>query len=323
MTGVTPRPDVSYFIPVPISFPLIGLVQFTQFLVAARVSGLSLASFRAKFAGASGLSQGVAVAASIASIVDDASFIQNACMTIKWLFFAGLRAQQKFPITALDPAIVQASLDGEHGTPSPMLTVIGLPAEKLSLHVASANEKSPPDSQIMVSLHNCPDVFVITGRPEALYTFLARMKPVEGVRFMRFLQISAPFHNPSLQCVAEQVCAEDLTNEEVWTVSELQMAVYNTEDGSDLRECSGSLTQSISDQIFTHPLHWIRATNWPASATHAVDFGPGGANGAGAIAARNFHAQGRSVRFISIGDRGEGDTEFYSAKKLMLETLDV
>jgi len=93
LTRVTPRPLVAYLASVPVSFPLIGLTQFTQYLVAAHVSGLSPAELLACFSGTSGHSQGLVTAIAISSSKDDASFLENAQKALKWLFFAGLQGQ--------------------------------------------------------------------------------------------------------------------------------------------------------------------------------------------------------------------------------------
>ena len=88
---MTPRPLVAYLASVPVSFPLIGLTQFTQYLVAVLVSGLSPAELSACFSGASGHSQGLVTAIAISSSKDDASFLENAQKALKSLVFAGLR----------------------------------------------------------------------------------------------------------------------------------------------------------------------------------------------------------------------------------------
>ena len=49
------------------------------------------------------------------------------------------------------------------------------------------------------------------------------------------------------------------------------------------------------------PIHWSKATAFPDSATHAVDFGPGGLSGIGSLTARNL--DGRGVRMIVIGEK--------------------
>ena len=79
--------------------------------------------------------------------------------------------------------------------------------------------------------------------------------------------------------------------------------------GEDLRKLSTSLTKSLCDQIFTSHIHWTKATNFPESATHAVDFGPGGVSGIGPLTARNL--EGRGVRVIVTGDKAKGTSELF------------
>jgi len=84
-----------------------------------------------------------------------------------------------------------------------------------------------------------------------------------------------------------------------------------------MRQFSGSITRLLCDQIFTLPIHWSVATDFPKEATHAVDFGPGGLSGIGPLTARNLDGQG--VRVIVIGDKGKGDVEFFNAQDVKYE----
>ncbi|KAJ2969987.1 hypothetical protein NUW54_g12837 [Trametes sanguinea] len=86
---------------------------------------------------------------------------------------------------------------------------------------------------------------------------------------------------------------DDLEGKELWTKEDLGIPVFHTENGSDLRSTEGSLTRALCDQIFTLPIHWAKATAFPETATHAVDFGPGGLSGIGPLTARNL--EGRAV----------------------------
>ena len=70
------------------------------------------------------------------------------------------------------------------------------------------------------------------------------------------------------------------------------------------------------EQIFTLPLHWTKAIDFPETATHAVDFGPGGANGVGPIVSRIL--SGRGVRVIILGDKSKGD-ELYDLNSVKYE----
>ena len=64
---------------------------------------------------------------------------------------------------------------------------------------------------------------------------------------------------------------------------------------SDLRNVSGSLTATLCDLIFTKHIHWTKATDFPESATHAIDFGPGGLSGCGPMTARNLDGRGVQI----------------------------
>ena len=87
--------------------------------------------------------------------------------------------------------------------------------------------------------------------------------------------------------------------------------------GSDLRNVSGSLTAALCDLIFIKPIHWTKATDFPENATHAIDFGPGGLSGVGAMTARNL--DGRGIRVLVLGDKGKGVAELFDGKNLRKE----
>lgn len=84
-----------------------------------------------------------------------------------------------------------------------------------------------------------------------------------------------------------------------------------------MRDFKGSITRSLCEQIFTAPIHWTKATDFPETATHAIDFGPGGLSGIGPLTARNF--DGRGVRVIVVGDKGKGDAELYDSLNVKCE----
>ena len=77
------------------------------------------------------------------------------------------------------------------------------------------------------------------------------------------------------------------------------------------------MTRALSDQIFTLPIHWSLATKFPDTATHAIDFGPGGLSGIGPLTARNL--EGRGVRVVVVGDKAKGVAELFDAQKVKTE----
>src|SRR6266545_595024 len=93
--------------------------------------------------------------------------------------------------------------------------------------------------------------------------------------------------------------------------------ILRLSEGSDMRDLKTSLTRSLCEQIFTSPIHWTKATNFPESATHAIDFGPGGLSGIGPLTAKNF--DGRGIRVIVAGEKGKGDVELYSSLEVKYE----
>lgn len=84
-----------------------------------------------------------------------------------------------------------------------------------------------------------------------------------------------------------------------------------------MRKLTSSITRSLCDQIFTSPIHWDTATGFPETATHVIDFGPGGVNGIGTLTARNL--EGRGVRVIILGDKGRGEAELFDVDDVQYE----
>ncbi|KAK2463415.1 hypothetical protein APHAL10511_004501 [Amanita phalloides] len=326
------RPPVHYLASIPISFPLIGLTQLVQYLIVCRVEGMTPGDMCEAMSGATGHSQGIVSAVAVAASETFDDLAVNASKALRWLFYSGLRGQQAFPVVSLDPAIVQDSVEGGEGVPSPMLAVTGLDLKELEPHLRKTNSYLEQGSQIHVSLHNGPRAFVVTGPAKSLHGLVISLRKIRAapgvdqskIPFsqrkptfsVRFLVVGVPYHSEYLRGATDSVL-KDLDGKELWESSELKVPVFNTEDGSDLRELKSSITRSLCDQIFTLPIHWTKATNFPETATHSIDFGPGGLSGIGPLTARNL--EGRGVRVIVIGDRNKGEPEFYDVKNIKYE----
>lgn len=124
---------------------------------------------------------------------------------------------------------------------------------------------------------------------------------------MRFLPIGVPYHSHLLAGATDRaLAATSATDSASWSPSDLAFAVYNTEDGSDIRSSTdASFLASLYRMVLESPIFWAsKATNFPATATHAIDFGTGGASGIGSLCVRNW--EGRGIRTVMIGNRGEG-----------------
>ncbi|KAK0227016.1 hypothetical protein EDD85DRAFT_975426 [Armillaria nabsnona] len=307
------RPLTGYLTSIPISFPLIGLIQLVQYLVACNVVGMTPGEYLKHISGVTGHSQGIVSGAIVAA--------------------STTRGHQAFPVVSVEPRIVNDSIEGGEGTPSPMLSVTGLALKDLTPHIKKTNSHLADNSKLFVTLHNRPRAFVVTGSARSLYGLVTNLRKIRvssgadqsKVPFskrkpafnIRFLVVGVPYHSDYLKGATEKVLVEDLAGEVLWTVEDLKVPVYNTEDGSDLPNLKTSLTCSFCDQIFTTPINWTKAVDFPVTATHAIDFGPGGISGIGPLAARDL--DGRGVHVVVIGDHAKGDAELYSSVEVKYE----
>ena len=172
-------------------------------------------------AGNTGHSQGIVSTVAIAVSTTLESFTENTRKAFKWLFFCGLRGQQAFPVVSLNPNMIQGSIDGGEGTPSPMLSVTGLVLKNLEPHMKKTNIHLPEHSELHVSLHNCcywsiaGPIWARHGAEESPRTDLSGQSQTpfsQGklVFSMRFLVVGVPYHNREyLEGQTEKVFTED------------------------------------------------------------------------------------------------------------------
>ncbi|EEB08935.2 fatty acid synthase beta subunit Fas1 [Schizosaccharomyces japonicus yFS275] len=266
------RPDRDYLVCAPVSLPLIGLTQLVQFYVTAKILGLDVGEFAAKFSASTGHSQGIVVAAVISASTDERSFFENAKSALTCLFWIGVRSQLAFPTTTLPPSVLSDSLECNEGAPSPMLTVRDLPMEVLNKHIKITNTHLPEDRKVCLSLINGPRSFVVSGPARSL--------------------ISVPFHSSYLEGARA-----DLENDlKDISFGKLQIPVYATDDARDLRAVAPEkLPMMLAVMITVNVVHWEEACNFPG-VTHIIDFGPGGLSGVGSMTRMN--KDGRGVRII-------------------------
>ncbi len=241
-----PRPPTEYLASIPVSFPLIGLTQLTQYLVSCHVAGITPGEMRARLQGTTGHSQGIVSAVAVAASDSFESFSANSSKALKWLFFSGVRGQEAFPVLALEPGMVADAIEGGEGMPSPMLSVAGLSLGDLEPHIKKTNKHLPSNSQLSVSLYNGPKTFVVTGPAKALYGLVTSLRKVRAqpgleqskipysqrrpVFSARFLAVGVPYHSDYLTGATEKVM-QDLEGEELWKAKDLVIPVYHTEDG--------------------------------------------------------------------------------------------
>ncbi|CAG9939103.1 unnamed protein product [Clonostachys rosea f. rosea IK726] len=313
LTDPDSTPDVDYLVSAPVSFPLIGLVQMAHYEVTCRILGLDPGQFRERLVGSTGHSQGIVMAAATAAAASWESWREIATSTLTILFWIGARSQQSFPVTSMTPTMLSESLEHGEGTPTPMLSIRDLSQAEVQKHIDATNQYLPADRHISVSLINSPRNLVVTGPPTSLYGLNSQLRRVKAptgldqtriphterkVRFSnRFLPISAPFHSKYL-AEATALIDEDLKDISI-DASELGIPVFDTNNGSDLRESvQGNLVPTLVRLITRDPVNWEKATIFP-DATHIIDFGPGGISGLGILTSRN--KEGTGVRVILAG----------------------
>ena len=307
------QPDTDYLVSAPVSLPLIGLVQLCHYAVTCKAQGQTPGEVRQKLMGTTGHSQGIVTAAAIAAADSWESFDKVANQAITTLFWIGSRSQQSYPRTSLAPSILQDSIENGEGNPTPMLSVRDLPRAALQEHIDTTNHHLPEGRHIAISLINSARNFVVTGPPISLYGLNLRLRKVKAptgldqtrvpfterkVRFVnRFLPITSPFHSIYLMDAYKHI-VEDLREVEI-SAKDLGIPVFDTATGSDVRqEGKDNIVPALVRMITQDPVNWEKATIFP-TATHIIDFGPGGISGLGVLTSRI--KDGTGVRVILAG----------------------
>ena len=132
----------------------------------------------------------------------------------------------------MEPSIVQDSIVGWEGTPSPMLSIAGSTLSKLQPHVSKTNQHLPDnsESQLHLSLYNGPKTFIVTGPPKALFGLITSLRKVRAqsgldqskilfsqwkpVFSIRYLLVGVLYHSEYLDRVTD-IVKEDLEDEEL------------------------------------------------------------------------------------------------------------
>ena len=104
-------------------FPLIGLVQLAHYYVTCKILSKEPGELREGLARTTSHSQGIVIAAAIASASTWDSFhciTSNILTILSWM---GCPSQQTYPRASLAPSTLQDSINVDEGTPSPLLSV--------------------------------------------------------------------------------------------------------------------------------------------------------------------------------------------------------
>ncbi|KAL9596244.1 MAG: hypothetical protein Q9179_004685 [Wetmoreana sp. 5 TL-2023] len=308
------KPDTAYLLAAPVSFPLIGLIQLAHYTVTCQLLGMNPGELRDSFEGIAGHSQGIITAIVISQSDSWESFFRSAKAALTFLFWIGVRSQLVFPQRVHKPSMINMSLD--EGVPTPMLSVRHLPQDVLQVQIDRANHHLPPDKRLRIGLFNGANNFVVCGPPTSLCGLITQLRktraksdldqariPFRERKFTfvcEFLPVTAPFHSPYL-APAYELIIEDVRGLS-FARHDLKVPVYSTEDGRDLRDWDETnLGPELARLITMKSLHWKSATVFK-NASHVLDFGPGGAFGAGLLTQTMKY--GRGVRIISATSLG-------------------
>jgi len=289
LNELAPLPDSDLIASSPVSFPIIGLISLANYCLMCKILNRTPGETKALLSGATGHSQGIVVAAVIASADSWDSFYDLAKLAVEILFWIGFECQCATPPNSLSAQEIQDCIENGEGVPSPMLSIRGLPRNIIEKIVNSANAKFTEDSKVFVALVNSRENIVVAGPPKSLrgvLLSLRKMKPAAGLDQSRiphsqrksdiiqqFLPISAPFHTLYLRGATEQVLS-NLSGRSL-TASKLTIPVSHTSLGVDIRQNGdANILPDLVRMITTERVEWPSALVCP-KATHIVDFGPG------------------------------------------------
>lgn len=320
-------PDQDYLLSVPVSCPLICVIQLCHYAVTCKTLGVTPGELRDALVGATGHSQGLVTAVAIASSDTWDAFLANSLKAVSLLFFIGARCLSAYPRTSLPPTMLQDSLDHGEGRPSPMLSIRDLSRAEVERFIESTNEHLPQSKHLAISLVNGGRNLVVSGPPESLYGLnltLRNNKAPSGLdqarvpfserklKFSnRFLPIFAPFHSHLLQPANAMILA-DIEREQLhFSAADLMIPVFDTCSAENFQIAAGDVTARVVECITLLPVNWEAATRFDS--THILDFGPGGVSGLGVLTHRN--KEGTGLRIILAGALDVAVDDEYGCKQ--------
>ncbi|EPG76298.1 beta-ketoacyl synthase [Leptospira fainei serovar Hurstbridge str. BUT 6] len=238
--------------------------------------------FRSNTAGIYGHSQGIFAGLLLSSSPNKEIFLDNFEKTFSALFFLILRAQIVYPEMEVDPEVLRRlAKKGEAYSPMAQMR-FSEQVDSLDEILKNYNSSIDSSDRVFLCLINGPNDRVFGGSPEALLKFrdyLTR-SGFEGVRTWNFISASIPFHSPFLVDVPEMVEADFVRIGFSPKPEDLEIALYDTRNGQDLRTSSSgtNLANDFASMVSRDLLDWNRALSSlidSAGKQLLVSFGPG------------------------------------------------
>ncbi|KAJ1882536.1 fatty acid synthase alpha subunit Lsd1, partial [Coemansia sp. RSA 486] len=312
-------PDGEYLSSIPVSIPLVGLVQLMQLMVLYKTLGVSPGELARGFSVATGHSQGITSAVLLSTLADDDdSFVSGSKKALGLWMLIGALPQLAYPYFRLIERGSNGLSKNADAQPTPMVSVQGLTRLQLTKIIDDFNAGQPASvaedsSRVQLAVANTVNRFIVAGQLEHAAKFaryaklqsaepekdqsklpLALRKPVISVDF---LGITAPYHCDPLKGPVEDIHV--IAQEKCWTFdsADLQFTVRSCDDGHDIRSES-DLTAYLLQAMCVLPVDWPCAVTAP-EITHAVYFGTDGLHGFARLTFNNI--EGRGIPVICAG----------------------
>ncbi|KAK6075576.1 Fatty acid synthase subunit beta 1 [Seiridium cupressi] len=283
-TDPSSRPDGAFIASAPVSLPMIGLLDLMHYCVIGKTLDKTPGQLRKLLSGMTGHSQGIIIAAALARSDCNSweDFVRVAAWAVELLFWIGWEFHAAAPQAPLSPSAISDSVESGPGIPSHMLSVRGLERSQLDKAVAACNHnlKHEPNQHLYVALFNGPRSYTVAGAPRSLFGLTLRLAAygqAPGTDQSRipfgqrkpqvschFLAVSAPFHTPHLAEAGQRVkhrfaVVESTSRTGRLTVSDLDLALFHTRTGRDVRDAYPGMTvlaDVLVDAIATEKVNW-------------------------------------------------------------------
>ncbi|KAH8885019.1 hypothetical protein GQ53DRAFT_829395 [Thozetella sp. PMI_491] len=309
----------------PVSFPINGLLSLSQFCLSCHRLDIQPGQLRTLFAGATGHSQGVVIAAAVAGLPATATFSDfyaAAGDAVRLLFAIGWTCNNE---RSQGP---DSAAHGQEELPvSCMMSVRGMSREVVKKVVAEANKYLQPQDKVAIALINSRDLVVLAGPERSLAgakTLLEAKAAPPGLDQNKVpfpqrkpaldtmsLPISAPFHSATLASVPEKIM--DMAKD-VFVNLRLAIPLYHTHSGEAVQLSGRRLVRAMVDMIVIEPVYWQKACVC-AGITHIIDFGPGRTS---SLLLERVEGSGTRVLLaaedVDAGSRLGGQEELFSFK---------
>ena len=281
-------PSEVYVATAPISFPINGIISLAHYCITCHFLRKDPGQVRDILNGATGHSQGVVIAAAVASSGSWEAFNKAAENAVALLYWIGLKSHFGTPSFRL-PGAGPQMFNTDQDAASSMLSVQGMTRFEVVTLLDEVNAQLDEKERAYLALVNSDDRLVIAGPTRTLQGVSALLEekkaPVDldqaKIPFSerlptintQLLPISAAFHSPHLEDAAQQVLTQ--LGRESMPSFDLKLPVFDTHTGGDLRHVpQNEVLVSLVRMIMCETVEWSNACFHDKS-THLLDFGPG------------------------------------------------